>query len=1242
MRTCLNGHWDILPLFENPGQNPAEINRQQFISNTYRVPSLFCNLYNQDDKGFYNPFDYPPQWSKTRDAWIKRTFTLAPDAEGKKIFLHFGAVMGHSKFWINGQPAGENLDPTMPVDLDITALVQPGRANEILLRVADLPRTEDKRPLAPDAGFMVKYGSGIWQDVYLEIKDPVYIKDFTYTTSYRTQKVKFQVDIENTLARIAEGQVKLTVQGFSLQVRKRIRIPSAGSSRIEFEMDTANLKFWSAENPHLYNLVIEIEDTAGCVLDRFEKKIGFKEIWIDGPDFYVNGKITHFYGDWGHRVHPYQQRPEYIRCWYRMLKDLGMNYLRLHTGPHDPIVYEIANEMGIYICGETALHGSHGDLATGNPEFWVNAFDHVRRFVLRDRNEVSLILWSAGNEMRWNAPVHLTLQEHPKVKELIQRLDPTHPVYFEGDSSLWDESKQEMISRHYGLEIAGEGWWDKSRPLHVGEMGKWHYGQPPENVMLGGNKCYESLYDAHYAAGLEAALIIERARINGVASLFPWNLTCLDNPPVPDQDVTLTWGTLDGPYPKPVKVPAHSSEFSWWQPTEPAWQKGSSYDLLKEAFKPETVFIHERQLEYFAGGPIHRKVTIVNDTEGRHEYELVCRFNGKDDVRKITVIPGGRHHAEYTFSADQPCNPAFNVILKRDGKLIAEKSQALRIKERKIAKHPAIKVFGDGSLDPFFKQAGWAPTRIKSLENLSSTDLLVIEKESVVEEQPFVDALIKFIDEGGRVLMMEQVVSIFKDMSLRKLNLVQAHAQTARLEDVNLSWWGEHAILGSGGTDFVAAMGYDKPLAGDFCSWVDVGTGDFGGGGLRQSALLEMRWGKGALIANTLELTTFHDKVPAAADVLDRVLTYLSQYQPKSRPDLILLDGAKTEALDLVRIKNGATAVISGITPETRAHYEKALGLHLNLIPIPDECQGILNNRTDLTEGISNEELFWMNLITYTPKENKNIPISNGFALDAETLQPLVSITRDRTFFEFITNYHSELFRSKVFCLFGNQNRKGILVGRLKIGCGQVILYQIKTPFAEEKRSTRLWSMIMSNLGAAEPQVLLAIGQGLAQHPPYPKTLHLLKDFTPDQYEKITTFKRNKERMDTSPELSLAPWTDLKAEDGQFVLPASGRVILLSYTNTPRPRKFMESVGGLPNPAHTTSIEIHGRGELEVFIERKKIFAGKIDGAQILPEVELEEGCNAVLYVLKNTTAQPFTVRWKTAAQKNEHELHFW
>ncbi len=1274
MRTYLNGHWDILPLFEGQDKqsDPSGLPDATFIKGVYRVPSIFCNMYNQDDKGFFNAFNYPAEWSKTRDAWIKRTFRLEPQARGKKVFLHFGAIMGHSKIWVNGRLAGENMDPTMPIDLDISDHVRMDEPNEILVRAADIARTADGRPLYPDAGFMTKHGAGIWQDVYLEVKEPVYVSDYTYITSFRKKRVDFQVQVANATSQPRNCEVRLTLKGTAIDLKKQITVTDNTTATVTMEFGTDGINFWSAEHPNLYDMNIDITDTTGGLLDRKEERIGFKEVWIDGPDFYVNGKITHFYGDWGHRVHPYQQRPEYLRCWYRMLKDLGMNYIRMHTGPHDPIVYQIANEMGIYVCGETGLHGSFGNLATGEPEFWTNTFEHVRRFVKRDRNQVCLVMWSAGNEMRWNAPIHLTLTEHPKTKDVIKSLDPTHPVYFEGDSSLWDESAQEMISRHYGLEIAGEGWWDKSRPLHVGEMGKWHYGQPPENVMLGGNRVYERLWDTHHAIGMEAALIIERARINGVASLFPWNLTCLDNPTLPDQTVQLTWDTLEGPYPKPACVPALSSEFHWWENAEPAYRKGSSFDLLKEAFQPETVFLWERQSEYFTGSEIHRTITVINDTEDDHQYDLFLRVGTRDESRKVHVGPGGRHNLEYTFQAgDQESVVTFAVILKRDGNVVAEKTQHIAIRKKDLPPiNTAIKVFGDGSLDTYFTQAGISAFRIDGLDKLSSGDLLVIEKDVIVEDAAFADALTNFIDQGGRVLLMEQVISIFKDLELKRLNVIQAHAAVDRLDGINLSWWGEQAILGSGGKHFVATVGYDKPTYGDFRSWADVGTGDFGWGGLKQSALLEMRWGKGVIIANTLELTAMCSRVPSAAQVLNRAIEYLANFRPQphvttqispslsanalltdriAQPisshdaQLFILDGSQPESLDVSSLPPGSTVLVAGVTPETKAHYEKLTAVQFDLLAIPNECHGVLNARTDLTQGMSNEEFFWMNRLTYTPPDCKNLQISNGFALLSQTIQPAVSISPDRTLIEYMENYHSELFRAKVFSLFGKENRRGILLGQTLVNGRRIIFCQIRLPFAEESRSSRFWSMLLSNLRAAKPQVLLGLGQGQSQRPPYPQVLHVLKDYSNEHYDKLIHFKRNQERMDTSPELSVGTWEDIKADDGQFSLPDAGRLIVLSYVGSPRSRKFIETIGGLPNPSHTTSIELQAGGEVEVFVETKKIFSGnlKSDQARVIPEVQLDEGRNRVLVVIKGSAAGTFSMRWKTAAKKDEHELSF-
>ena len=1290
MRMYLNGYWDILPLFgrQVDKQSPSRIKPEEFVSERYIVPSMFCVLYNENDKGLFNSFDYPDEWNQTRDAWLHKEFHMCKDNQGKRVFLHFGAIVGHSYIWVNDNLVGANCDSSMPVDIDITDYVKFDDTNSIHVGVTDLSRTDQGDALFPAGGIMINHGAGIWQDVYLEIKEQAYISDYYYRTSYRNKRIDFGIELKGCPADHSSGLLRLSLRDRSGQQKKwkkNVTFKLGHVQEVCFEIDAQGLNFWSAENPYLYDLTIELVGKDNRLLNVVEKRVGFKEIWIDGPHFYINGKITHLYGDWGHRVHCYQQRPEYIRCWFGMLKDLGMNYVRLHTGPHDPIVYEVANEMGIYICGETALHGSGRGLAVGQQDFWKNAFEHAKRFVQRDRNEVCIVLWSACNEMRHNPPLELTVKELPKVAQVIKRLDPTRPVYCEGDSSLWDETKQAIISRHYG-DVTGEGWWDKAQPLLVGEMVKWHYAQPPENVMLGGNKVYESLWDCHRVAGIEGAFLIERARINDVSGLFPWNLSCLDNPALPDQDVALTWDDLAGPHPKPARVCAFSSEFHWWDEQENRYNRGSSFDLIKSTLKPETVFIWEKQSEYFVNSPINRTVTVINDTECDCGYELsLSTYDttgnlSKDQKHQLTLRAGSRKTYHLAFeAADTPGKMSFRAALTRGGMTIEEKTQEIDICERKSSsfarlKIPILNVFGDGSLNGYFRDRDLPVDRIESMDNLTTDHLLIIEKDSIREEDRFVDSLAAFVQQGGRLLLLEQSVSILKDMDIEHLGVIEAHPETTRLQDVKLSWWDEKAVLGRLRRGFVARYGYQKPNRGNFCSWVDVGTGDWGKGGLCWSALLEIRIGHGVLLANTLELTSCWARVPSAARVLDRTLGYLATYQPtpttatwadgkiadneillerlaeqKDLPqaDVLFLNGSTNDEHLLARatghVEKGATALVLGITPETKQCYEGIIGDEISMVPIEDECQAVLSHRNALTEGISNEELFWYNRIVYTGHDNENHPISSGYAIQCDRMRNLISITPDRAFHEFIKNYSSEIYRSKMFPMFGGGKREGALLGEIAFGDGRFIMCQIRLPFIEEHRSIRFWAMLLNNLGIARDEGLLGLSASHLQQKPYPYALKVIKDYSPQDYLEITSMKRKVEKSWNTPELSIGYWEDLTSDSGTFALDDCDRAFCIMYIESSRPRQVLETLGGLPNPSHTTCLEIRSEGDTEVSINGKKVFDGVIGSGrtQVIPEVELEEGLNSVYIVLKQNLAGSITLMWKTASGKEEHELLF-
>ena len=57
--------------------------------------------------------------------WYRKHFTPGEELKGKKLFLHFEAIMGKCKVWVNGRQVTEHFGGYLPVIADISdALLQ--------------------------------------------------------------------------------------------------------------------------------------------------------------------------------------------------------------------------------------------------------------------------------------------------------------------------------------------------------------------------------------------------------------------------------------------------------------------------------------------------------------------------------------------------------------------------------------------------------------------------------------------------------------------------------------------------------------------------------------------------------------------------------------------------------------------------------------------------------------------------------------------------------------------------------------------------------------------------------------------------------------------------------------------------------------------------------------------------------------------------------------------------------------
>ncbi len=981
MRIDLTGLWDIQPLYDDSAQNwdPQKIEPKAYISDVYRVPSPFSiNKANSITyiHEIFSAFEYPLDWNLTSDAWLRKKFNLESKSQNERIFLHFGHLTGRAHIYLNDELIKEADDNYQPLDIDITEVITTEAKNTLLIRLGDS-----------------KGQSGICQAGWIYSRPNIRISDFKYETYVEEQKVAYKVLLVNQSSQDKSLSLELIVRDIKgtplSSCSKKVNVGQGDKLVVDMDDSTNAFELWSAENPVLYQAGFQLLDENGKKIDEYTQPVCFRKIVDNGAEIRVNGKKTHLYGETAEHIHCYAQRPEYLRCWFRMLKSLGMNCLYLAAGPCDSIVYEIADELGIY-CRRT-----EGDLV----------------------------------------------------------------------------------------------------------LEKWGCANPQNTSSLAGNLCYRTLWDMHRAAGRQAALLIERARINDISSVCLKNISVLDNPAVPEVEIPLALGRLGDNHPIPAVVPPFSSEFTWWHEGQVSWQKGSSFDLIKEALAPETAFVWQKQNQYFTDAPIERTVTIINDTEQEHEYELflsVTSVSAKmvtEHQRKITVGPGGRENIHFKFTAKPfPCRNSFRVLLERDGITLVDKIQQFNVSEpldqmTEPLQINNLKTLGSGALDKWLERRGLKAETVEDLGSLGAEDVLIVQKGAPEAVQDDISTLIDFIKSGGRALVLEPE-SAWEGLKFVDVKATHGHGQVIRLEEISYAWWGEQSYVGDEGKDFAAVKACVKPSGNGYRSWVDVGSDEGELTGLSMSALLERQWGGGCLMISTLEITKCLETVPAAEETLEAVLEYLRDYKSlvgrkvylpqgwcdneelagifeasddREGADIIFVDASASAAEELGkyrdRAQNGSTIILYNLTPENQAASESLTGA-LSLVHIGNEAQGLIHQRHELTEGMSNEELFWMK-----SGQDEKTPISNGYAFGSTTFKPLVTVTPDRAFHMLRNEYdNAAIMRSRMFAMYGHDSRAAQLMGVTPLGKGQIIICQVNPPSVGEIRSGRFWRILAANL----------------------------------------------------------------------------------------------------------------------------------------------------------------------------------
>ena len=439
-RLDLNGTWKFA-YAKNPGEAIPDFFKNDFDVSSwadipvpahiqmqgYDVPAYVNVQYPWDGIEYIEPGGIPSHFNPT--ASYVRMFTPPKWMKGKRTILSFQGVESGFALWINGAYVGYSEDSFTPSEFDVTEYLAEGE-NRLAVRVYKWTAGS----WCEDQDFY--RFSGIFRDVFLYAEPEVHIRDLKVQTllddAYENAVLRLEVLSSNS------GRIKVSLSDKGQNVFEEERELGSAS---EYEFPVAAPHKWSAENPYLYDLRMEVFDKDGERRETVVEKVGFRRFEMKDTMMHLNGKRIVFKGVNRHEFCCTSGRvlPEEItRKDIITMKQNNINAIRTSHYPNQTHLYRLCDEYGIYLIDETNLetHGSMDAIGVGykdidfaipgdRPEFLELVLDRARSMFERDKNHPSILIWSCGNESFGGRDIF-------EMSEQFRRLDSTRLVHYEG------------------------------------------------------------------------------------------------------------------------------------------------------------------------------------------------------------------------------------------------------------------------------------------------------------------------------------------------------------------------------------------------------------------------------------------------------------------------------------------------------------------------------------------------------------------------------------------------------------------------------------------------------------------------------------------------------------------------------------------------------------------------------------------------------------------------------------------
>ena len=470
LRQSLDGKW-LFKWSKNPAARPENFWQEDFDLSDFGTIQVPGHMETQGyDRIHYTnklyPWDghaelRPPQidWDFNPVGSYVREFDLDAGLLGRDVRISFQGVEQACFVWLNGHFVGYAEDTFTPSDFDLTPYIK-ARGNWLCVEVY-------KRCAGAwieDQDFF--RFSGIFRPVYLYAK-PI-AEDLWIQPTLQEDLTSGEIRFRFRLTGNAKIHAKISHKQDGVLFDGDLELTEEGKYVFSRTISFPQVRLWDYGSPELYQVMLTI--IGDEITEYIPYDIGFRR-FVMGPDkiMYLNGKRLMINGVNRHEWSATKGRTIDVADMEAAMETIlanNINAVRTCHYPNRTEWYHLCDRKGIYLMDETNLeaHGSwqkdalpdsiepSWNVPGSYPEWREIVLDRAKSMFERDKNHVSILFWSCGNEAFCGTNV-------VAMAEYFRSVDNSRLVHYEGVYFTRGVANGQPTSPHWKPE------WERSSDM---------------------------------------------------------------------------------------------------------------------------------------------------------------------------------------------------------------------------------------------------------------------------------------------------------------------------------------------------------------------------------------------------------------------------------------------------------------------------------------------------------------------------------------------------------------------------------------------------------------------------------------------------------------------------------------------------------------------------------------------------------------------------------------------------------